>query len=52
MVGTGFGDSSNTTAHYAASNNTYLVATVFGYSSALDEPMEYVAHNGVSSRIE
>ncbi|KAL1856435.1 hypothetical protein Daus18300_010702 [Diaporthe australafricana] len=44
MIGTGFGDSGNTTAYYAASNRTYLVATVFGYSSVVDEAKRQAPH--------
>ncbi|KAI7775179.1 hypothetical protein LA080_007166 [Diaporthe eres] len=44
MVGTGFGDSGNTTTYYAASNRTYLVATVFGYSSAVHESKRQVPY--------
>ncbi|KAH8664682.1 hypothetical protein BX600DRAFT_437216 [Xylariales sp. PMI_506] len=34
MIGTGYVDKYNQTAYYEASNRTYVLATVFGYSSA------------------
>ncbi|TDZ17901.1 hypothetical protein Cob_v009249 [Colletotrichum orbiculare MAFF 240422] len=36
MLGTGYVEPNNQTAHYAASNRTYLLATVFGYSEDVD----------------
>lgn len=37
MVGTGYVEPNNQTAYYTASNRTYLLATVFGYSDEVDE---------------
>ncbi|KAK2060412.1 hypothetical protein LY76DRAFT_509962 [Colletotrichum caudatum] len=43
MIGTGFSDPYNQTSYYAASNRTYLIATVFGHSADVDNPAEPVA---------
>ncbi|KAE9574609.1 hypothetical protein CGMCC3_g9241 [Colletotrichum fructicola] len=37
MIGTGAVDEGNTTAYYDASNRTFIIGTVFGYSSGVDE---------------
>lgn len=37
MLGTGFVDVKNTTAYYEASNRTFIVGTVFGYSEIVEE---------------
>ncbi|KAF7856275.1 hypothetical protein EAF04_009803 [Stromatinia cepivora] len=36
MIGTGYINTGNETAYYAASNRTYLVVTVFGYNTNVD----------------
>ncbi|KAL3301791.1 hypothetical protein RB213_004930 [Colletotrichum asianum] len=36
-IGTGAVDEGNTTAYYDASNRTFIIGTVFGYSSSVDE---------------
>ncbi|KAK1972909.1 hypothetical protein LY78DRAFT_675806 [Colletotrichum sublineola] len=37
MLGTGFVEAGNTTAYYEASNRTFIVGTVFGYSATVEE---------------
>ncbi|KAK2017154.1 hypothetical protein LZ32DRAFT_551605 [Colletotrichum eremochloae] len=43
MIGTGFSDPHNQTSYYAASNRTYVIATVFGHSADVDNSTEPVA---------
>ncbi|KAF6796483.1 hypothetical protein CSOJ01_13143 [Colletotrichum sojae] len=43
MIGTGFNEPNNQTSYDAASNRTYVLATVFGYSSGVSDAAEPVA---------
>ncbi|KAF6834629.1 hypothetical protein CMUS01_06101 [Colletotrichum musicola] len=43
MIGTGFNEPNNQTSYYAASNRTYVLATVFGHTADVSNAAEPVA---------